>query len=250
MTADDLGCQRNDRDTSYLTDIWYGTGRTWVYLDDIYVISVYDKLDIDHSLYMKSLSQLLGVLYNGVDIMLCNILRRIYRDTVSGMDTGTLNMLHDTRDQNVSSITDGIYFDLFTHNIFIYQDRMLLSNLVDNTDKFINIFVTDRDLHALSAQYIGRTYQNRISQLVGSLLCLFCCKYSMSRRSRNMALFQDLIKTLSVLCSVYIFCCCTKDRHTHFHKCFCQLNRSLSAELYHCAVRLFNIYNTLYIFWC
>ena len=158
MAADDLGCQRNDRDTGYLADIWYGTGRTWVYLDDVYVIPVYDKLDIDHSLYMKGLSQFFCVFHNGVNIMLCNILCRIYGDTVSGVDTGTLNMLHDTRDQDVCPVADGVYLDFLTHNVLIYQDRMLLGDLVDDADKFVNIFITDSDLHALSTQYIGRTY--------------------------------------------------------------------------------------------
>ena len=65
-----------------------------------------------------------------------------------------------------------------------------------------------------------------------------------------MALLQDLIKALSVLCCVYIFCCCTKDRHTHFHQSFSQLDRSLPTKLYYCSVWLFNIYNALYIFWC
>ena len=107
---------------------------------------------------MKSLSQFLSILYNGVDIMLCNILCRIYGDTVSGVDTGTLNMLHDTRDQDVCSVADGVYLDFLTHNVLIYQDRMLLGDLVDDADKFVNIFITDSDLHALSTQYIGRTY--------------------------------------------------------------------------------------------
>ena len=65
-----------------------------------------------------------------------------------------------------------------------------------------------------------------------------------------MALLQDLIKTFPILCCIYIFCCCTKDRHTHFHQCLGQLNSSLSAKLYYSAVWFFNIYNTLYIFWC
>ena len=58
MSADDLGCQRNNGDTCYLTDIRHRTGGTWIYLDDIYILAVYNKLDIDHSLYMKALASL------------------------------------------------------------------------------------------------------------------------------------------------------------------------------------------------
>ena len=54
----------------------------------------------------------------------------------------------------------------FPMQIFIYQDRMLLCDPVDDADKFVHILIIDGDLHALSAQYIGRTNQYRIAQLI------------------------------------------------------------------------------------
>ena len=67
------------------------------------------------------------------------------------MNTGPLDMLHDSRDQNVGAVTDGINLDLFSHDILIYEYRMLLGNLVDDSDKFVHILVADGDLHALAA---------------------------------------------------------------------------------------------------
>ena len=67
------------------------------------------------------------------------------------MATGPLDMLHDSRDQNVGAVTDGINLDLFSHDILIYEYRMLLGNLVDDSDKFVHILVADGDLHALAA---------------------------------------------------------------------------------------------------
>ena len=93
---------------------------------------------------------------------LCNILCRVNRDTVAGMDTGTLDMLHDAGDQDVCTVTDSVYLNLLTHDIFVYQDRMLLGDLVDDADKFINILIIDGNLHSLSAKHIGGTNQNWI----------------------------------------------------------------------------------------
>ena len=67
-------------------------------------------------------------------------------------------MLHNTRDQDIGSVTDSIYLNFLAHNVLIYQDWMLLGDLIDDTDKFINIFIADSDLHSLSSQYIGRAY--------------------------------------------------------------------------------------------
>ena len=47
---------------------------------------------------------------------------------------------------------------------------MLLCNPVDDTDKFIYVFIVDRDLHTLAAKYVRRADQYRISQLSVLLL--------------------------------------------------------------------------------
>ena len=69
----------------------------------------------------------------------------------------------------------------------------------------------------------------------------------MACRSRDLAFFQDLIKELTVLGCIHILCRGTKDRHAHLHEGFGQLDRGLSAELYYCAVRLFNVDDAFHI---
>ena len=63
---------------------------------------------------MQCLCQFLSIIGNlfldGITDRMC----RIYRDTISGMDTGTLNMFHDTRDQNICTVAYSIDFDLLT----------------------------------------------------------------------------------------------------------------------------------------
>ena len=59
---------------------------------------------------------------------------RIYGNTVSGVDACTLDVLHDTRNQNVLAVAYCIDLDFFAHQVFINQDRMLLCDLVDDSD--------------------------------------------------------------------------------------------------------------------
>ena len=82
------------------------------------------------------------------------------------MDAGTLDMLHDTRDQDIFAVAYGIDLDLLADQVFINEDRVFLCDPVDDADEFIYIFIVDRDLHALSAKYIGRAYEYRIAKLV------------------------------------------------------------------------------------
>ena len=159
-------------------------------------------------------------------------------------------MLHDTRDQDVFAVAYCIDFDFFTHQVFIYKDRVLLCDLVDHTDVLFYVLVTYSDSHTLAAKYVGRTNQNRITKFIGCFLCFLCCKYSVSLWSRDLALLKDLVKELTVLCCVYVLSRCSKNLHAHLCKCFCQFNRCLSTELYNCSIRFLDIYYILNIFRC
>ena len=207
MAADDLGRQGNDGDPRYLADIGNRSGGTGIYLDDVNILSVHNELDVDHSLYMKGPCQLFCILHQGLLVALSDALGRVNGDTVAGMDTGTLDMLHDTRDQDVGAVADGVHLDLLAHDIFIHQDRMLLGDLVDDADELVDILVADGDLHALAAKNVGGAHQYRITQLVGCLFGLLCCKYSLSLGSGDAALLQDLVKPLSVLGRVHVLGC-------------------------------------------
>ena len=187
------------------------------------------------------------------DCFLCCLadrLCRIYGNTVSGMDSRALNVFHNTGDQDFFSVAYCVHLDFFSHQVFIYKNRVFLRNLIDDADIFFHIFITDCNPHSLSAQYVRRSHKNRIAKLCCRFLCFFCCENSMSLWSWNPTLLQNLIKQLSVLCSIYVLCRSTQDFYSHLHKRFCKLNGCLSAELYYCAVRFFHIYHIFHIFWC
>ena len=125
---------------------------------------------------------------------------------------------------------------------------MLLGDLVDNTDIFIHILIAHRDPHSLAAEHVGRTYQDRVSQIIGRLLRLLGGKYRVSLGSGDLTLFKDAVEKLSVLCRVHVLSGCSHDLNAHLHKGFCQLNGGLSSELHHSAVRFFDIDDILHIF--
>ena len=66
-------------------------------------------------------------------------------------------------------------------------------------------------------------------------------------RSRDLALFQDCIEELTVLCRIYVLCGGSEDGHTHLHQSFGQFDRGLSAELNHSSVRFLDVYHVLHI---
>ena len=248
MSKNDFGCQRHDRNTGYLADVRYRTAGTGVYLDDIDILANCDELNVNQSDNMQGTCQTFGVLLNGIFYFLADALCRIYGNTVSGMDTSTLNVLHDTRNQDILTVAYCVDLDLFTLQVFINQNRMILCNPVDDTDEFFYVLIIDGNLHTLSAKYIGRTNQYRISQSVCYFFCFLCRVYGASLRSRDLALFQNLVEELSVLSCIHIFCGSSKDRHTHLHKSLCQFDGSLSTELYHSSIRFFQANHALHIF--
>ena len=250
MAKDNSCCKRNNRDSCYLADVRYCTAGTWVNLDNIYILTYNDELDIDHTDYMKCLCKTTCVLGDGVFCFLADGLCRIYGNTVSGVDTCTLDMLHDSRDQNVLTVAYRINLDLFTHEVFVNKDRMLLCDLVDDSDILFHILIADSNTHSLSSKYVGRADKYRISQLVGSFFRLFCCEYGVSLRSRDLAFLKDGIKELSVLCGIYILSRCSKDLNAHLDQCFGQFDGCLSTELNNSSIRFLDIYYILNIFRC
>ena len=93
------------------------------------------------------------------------------------MHTGTLDMLHDTRNQDIFAVTYRIHFDFFSLQIFINQNRMILCIGIDDCHEFINFIIVKCNLHSLSTQDIRRTNKYRITDAVCNFLCFLCSKY-------------------------------------------------------------------------
>ena len=148
-------------------------------------------------------------------LMVCS---RIYGDTVSGMDTGALDMLHDTRNQDIGAVAYGINLDLLAH-ADIYQpgsDAPVRYRLMMPINSSISSSLNG-DLHTLSAKYVGRTDQYRIAELVGCFFCLFCGEYGVHLRLSGFQHCSRISSNSSRSSAASTFsAACTKDRHTHF----------------------------------
>ncbi len=118
------------------------------------------------------------------------------QNTVSGVDTGSLNVLHDTTESEYLFLTVAYRVDLDLFTLTRYLSTriwMILCNPVDDSDKFINIVIIDRNLHTLSAKYVRRSYQYRVTQSrCATSFGFFCSKYSSPGRSWNLALFSRI----------------------------------------------------------
>ena len=163
------------------------------------------------------------------------------------MDAGPFDMLHDSRDQNFLAVADRIHLNLFSAEILVHQDRMVLGDPVDDADELINIVVVDGDLHALATQHVGGSYQDRITQTVRHLLGLLGGEYGSARRTGDLTFLQDLVEEFPVLRLVHIFRGGSQNWNSHLHQAFRQLDGGLSAELHHRAVGLFQIHDALHI---
>ena len=197
---------------------------------------------------MKRACQLPCIIHDGLFRFFRKAPCRIDGYAVTGMNACPFNMLHDTGNQNILSVADGVHLHFLSLQIFIHQDRMVLSDLIDDSHKYIHIMVIDCDLHSLPAQHIGRPYQNRISETVRRLSGFFRRIHSLSFWPWDLTRFQNLIKKLPVFCGIHILRSSPKNRHSHFSQCFCQFDRRLSAELDHCPVRLLHCNNVFHVF--
>ena len=241
-------CKIYDRNTCYLADIWNGTAWTRIYLNYIHLVMVNNKLYIYKSDYMKWFCKFSCVIDKHILYSVTDSLCRIYRDTVSRMNTCSLDMLHDTRYKNILTVAYGIYLYLFTHKIFIYKNRVFLMISCYNLHKFLYIIIWYCYLHTLSAKYIWRTDKYRITKLVCDFKCFFCCEYRITLCSWYLALLEYLIKQFSILCGIYILCTRSENLNPHLHKWFGKVDSCLATKLYYCPVRFFktdNIFNIL-----
>ena len=103
---------------------------------------------------MKRSCQTLCILNDSFFCLLTYAFCRINRNTITRVDTCTLNVLHDTRNKNILSIAYSINLKLLTHQIFIYKNRMLLCITIDNTNILRNILIVDCNLHTLTAKNV------------------------------------------------------------------------------------------------
>ena len=181
-----------------------------------------------------------SVIHHGVDLGLGQMLCRVDTDRVAGVDTGTLHLLHDTGDEEVLAITDGIDLTLGTHDILIQQNRVIHVHMLgDNAHVLDNIGLGVGHDHVLTAQNVGGTHQDRQADLIGGSQSLLQIEHGAAGRAGDVAALQQFVKALTVLCFVNGIRRGAQDGQADLIHVLCQLDGSLAAELDHAGIGLF-----------
>src|SRR5678815_5163398 len=85
------------------------------------------------------------------------------------MYTGRFNMFHDAHDVNVFAITNRIDLGFFGTLQELVNQYFVVRHVFENTQHMtLQVMIIDHDLHTLTSQYIGWTYQHRIIHFMGN----------------------------------------------------------------------------------
>ena len=166
------------------------------------------------------------------------------------MNTRALNVLHNTGDKDILSVADSVYLDLCTLKVLVDEDRVLYILREDDRHIFLNIGVVEGNDHILTAEHIGRTEQYGITDLVRYLKRFLGRHNGNTLRALDVVFFEQLVKTLSVLCHINGVIGCAEDLNAVVAHKLCELDSGLSAERDNYAVGLLCLDNAHYVLVC
>ena len=235
------GCTRRQIDHLHIRNLAQkrnGATRTRIDLDDIDLIVDHDVLDVEQSLDMKIQCQSLRIVDDGVKNTCGKRLRRINGDTVTRMDAGALDMLHDARDDNRHAVAYTVNFDFRALHIAIDEHGMIGRDL-DRTVQVVAqlLFLVD-DLHRPAAEDIGRSHHDGIADGSGAFDSRFHIGDADSLGARNVRLAQHFFEALSILRTIDVVYGSSKDMHARLLERCSEIDGRLPAELHDDAFRL------------
>ena len=189
---------------------------------------------------MESLSDTNAVINDGVAHLVGNGLRRIDTDRVTGVNTGPLDMLHDSRNIHMLPIADGIDFQLLTDDVFIHQNRRIVTDFLDRCCHIdTQVIIVVHDFHRTSAKDVRRAYQYRISDTIRNVYSFFNLHCCFPLWLRDIQRVQHCFKRMAVFGTINILEGGSQNLHTALHQIDCRL----STELNNHTQRLFQIHN-------
>ena len=249
MAQDHLGGNVRHRHGSGLGQERHRTGRTGIHLDHIHiVVAVCNKLDIVKAHNADGRTQFNGIINNLVLDRLADGECGVDADRVAGMYAGALHMLHNTGNEHICTVTDGVHLQLFTHNVFIHQHRLIGVDLHSRLQVVAQALLIGNDLHGTTTQYKGGAHQHRITDGGGNAHALFNIRDRQALRLGNALLFHYLFKAVPVLCPVNGSHIGADDGHTQCVQRRRQVNGGLTAKGHHNAHGLLQLDHIHHIF--
>ena len=214
---------------------------TRVDLDDVDFAVHDDVLQVDEADGLELRAEHFGRLNNLCAELVVDILCRVDRDAVAGVDAGALYVLHDARDEDVLAVADGVDFYLGATEVLIDEHRVILFLAQDNRHVFVDVFIAVCNDHVLTAEHVGRAHEHRIAEVVCGCEGFLRRHNGVTLRALDVAALEQFFKALSVLCGVDAVGACADDRHVVFRKRLCKLDGRLAAERDDNALRLFDV---------
>ena len=136
-------------------------------------------------------------------------------------------MLHDTRDENIFSVWNGINFTLLPNDIRVDKNWVVWTSLNRCTHVRTKIFFIFYDFHGTSTKYIRWANKNWEANLASCKNCFFFISSRLSWWLWNIQILEGLFKEVTVFRTIQVSNLCTKDGHT----CFCQWLRKVDGCL-------------------
>ena len=165
-----LGGDVQVRDLVGLGDEGRGTGGPRVRFDHIYIPFLDGELDVDESLDVEGPGDLLCSIFHSGDHHRAEVEGGQHGVAVSAVDAGGLDVLHHTHHVEVLSVKDGVDLCFLTAIQEVVDQDLVIRQMLEQADhRAFQLFVVDDDAHALSAQYVGRTYKHGVTNLVGHI---------------------------------------------------------------------------------
>ncbi len=210
----------------------HGARGARVGLQDVQDVAGERELDVDQTAHPDAAGDGLGGGAQPLDVVPAEGDRRQGAGGVAGVDAGLLDVLHDAAEVELGAVVEGVDVDL--HRVVeeaVDQHRVL----GDQTGVPLQVggerlLVVD-DLHAASAEHVGRAGEHRVADLVGEGLGLGEGEGGAVLGGGQARVAQDAAESAALLGQVDGLRLGADDRHAVVLERLGQAERGLAAEL-------------------
>ena len=164
------------------------------------------------------------------------------------MNTGSFYQFHNTRNKYICTVTDSINFNFFTNDIFIYKYRLVFVDFNRGFQIHTKLLFICNNLHSSSAKNEAGANKYRIAYFCSGFDTVFYFGNSFAFGLRNVELFKNFFKAVSVFGSFNRFAICTDNLNTTIHERLCKVDCRLATKRCYYTNRLFkfdDIHNIL-----
>ena len=245
----DLGCQFGQGDTCCLADEGDGAGGAGINLKDIELLVFHGKLYIHETDNPQFHGHGPAGLFDFFYERSGQGMRGKHTGRVSGMDAGLFYMFHDTADNGICAVTDGIHihFDGVLEK-FINENRVLKAFTAHGLHKVLNTRVVVDDSHVTAAKDVGWADDHGIADTVRGADGFFKGKDGIIFRLAQAKFLQKLLEPFPVFRPVYGIWLGADHFYSGLLQGYRQVQGGLSAELNNDPVRFFLFYDIQHIF--